>query len=583
MSCPSAKLCLAAGAEATLLKSTDGGATWRPKQINAPDSVISQVYCQSESKCLALVADPLLGTGGVYESGDGGENWTETESWDDAGGVIDTVSCVGTGACYGIGEGGIFERGAADPHWHLANGSVFPAPPPARYLVNLACPSEQLCVALGHPRVDEEGIILRVTNGGADASRVSNLSQDLQGINFDAITCQNDTTCLAAGSNGVIIKSEDGGATWSRMSWTPPPSQASLELRSINCPSASVCFSVGGNPVTGECCGVIIGTVDGGKTWTNEKLDLPNFLWGVSCTSEADCVAVGDNGLIVRMTAGPVASLPTATSAPSAGDIIANAVMAAGVEARSLAPLGIADTFSPDQGIYHAIVSIQGAPGGTKFKVVWTAVDSGGQWANNTQIGQYEDSYDGTRYLDFTYRPDSGHMPVGSYKVDIYLNGSLARTVEFAVSQSAQVFTPATATAIAATIAAAATPCAPLTLSTGTPPNFPISVTMAPATQGDNYDPVNPGRVFGPGDTIHAVVKIQNAPDSTNFKAVWYADDTRGALPCNNKLNETALTAGGSNNLDFKVWYTPQWPVGEYRVEIYVDDTLAITTTFTVQ
>jgi hypothetical protein len=281
----------------------------------------------------------------------------------------------------------------------------------------------------------------------------------------------------------------------------------------------------------------------------------------------------------VQPTTTPIPTVTRkATSTPSASlsNVIQDAVIAAGVQDGSLAPLGTADTFSPDQGVYHAVVSIQDAPSGTNFKVVWTAVDTGGALAANHQLGDYTLTADGTKYLDFTYKPSGGKMPVGSFKVEIFVNGDLARTLDFTVSASAQVLNPATLTP------AAAASCPSLTLPTDTPPSFPIGVTMAPATQGDKYDPVNPGRIFGPADTIHAVVNIQNAPDNTIFKAIWYADDTAGELPCNDKLQESALTTGGSNNIDFKVWYTPKWPIGEYRVEIYVNDVKALTTTFNV-
>lgn len=266
---------------------------------------------------------------------------------------------------------------------------------------------------------------------------------------------------------------------------------------------------------------------------------------------------------------------PRSTTAASSnsGDVVDQGVMAAGVTDLGLAPLGIAETFSPDQGTYHAVIHIQDAPNGSKFKAVWTAVDTGGAMPPNNSLGEYELSADGTRFLDFTYKPNNGHMPVGSYQVQIYDNGNLARTLSFTIDASAQVITPQAQTASA---------CPPLALPTDTPPGFAIGVTMAPKTQGGNFEPVNPGRVFGPHDVFHAVVNIENAPDNTRFKAIWYAEDIGSAAPCNYKLNEGQLSSGGSRNLDFYISPGSEWPLGQYRVEIYVNDVKTITTGFSV-
>lgn len=574
VSCPSAGLCLAAGAESTLLKSTDGGATWSPKHVDVQASVISQVYCQNESKCLALVTDPLLGTGGIYESSDAGGTWAQTTSWDDAGGVIDRVSCIGSGTCYGIGENGIFKKAASDPHWHLVDDRVFPAPPPARFLVDIACPSEQLCVALGQPRVDQEGIILTATNGGVTASRVTNLDQDLQGLNFTAVTCLTDTSCLAAGSNGVIIKSEDGGGTWTRQSWTPPSSEGPLELRSINCPSDSTCFAVGGNVITGKCCGVIIKSVDEGKTWTNEKLDLPFLLWSLSCNSETNCVAVGDSGLIVNLSTGPVALLPTATSPTTSGDIISNATMAGGVKGFGM-PTGVTDTFPPEWKEIHTVVTTSEAPSETRVKIVWTAVDVGSAASPNSKIGDYSGTVEGSTSYDYYFSP-SGALAEGTYKVDLYVNDNLDRTLNFYVRKGAS------APAVNTTPSPVGS-CPPAPTHTSQS-SIVESVTMAKDTDATSKAPVDPTNTFSPKDKFHAAVKVVNAPDNTKFKAIWFATDVGDAAPCNFQITAPfEATYSGSTNLDFTLNRDVGFPVGLYRVEIYVDDQFAMEADFSVQ
>lgn len=573
VSCPSANLCLASGGDTTLLKSTDGGTTWTAKQINAPSSLINQVYCASESKCTALFNDPVLMTGGVLDSSDGGETWTQTESWDASRPPIDRISCVATGTCYGIADTGMVKRAGTDPHWHGTNPNLVPPPPPARYLVDVACPSEQLCIALGQPRAGDEAVIVRVTNDGGDAARVTNLGQDVQGTNLETVTCQNDKTCFAAGQDAVILRTDDGGATWSRVSWTPPSSQGAFGLKSISCPSAMVCVMVGGNFISGQCCGVIIRTSDGGSTWTNEKVDLPSLLWSVSCAAETSCVAVGDGGLIVTLSGGAAASLPTATAAAPSGDLISSAVMAGGVKGFNM-PTGVTDTFPPNWSAIHTVVTSNQAPSGTKFRIVWIAVDVGAAASPNTKMTELSDTWEGSENHDYYFQPSS-NLAEGTYKVDLYINDKLDRTLNFNIRKDASApvldLTPS---------AVGSCPPAP----SHTVQNAIVqSVTTAKNSDSTTKEPVDPTSTFGPKDEIHAVAKITNAPNNTRFKAVWFATDVGDAAPCSYIVTSYQLTASGTNNLDFTLNRSAGLPIGKYRIEIYVDDQFAMEAEFTVQ
>src|SRR5581483_10352638 len=189
---------------------------------DSPPVFISQVYCASASECLAVVGDPVYGSGGIYESGDSGETWKRTVDSDTLGGLMEHIACAENETCYGISEQQVFARAGAGANWQLAQANVFPPPPPARYLVDLACPSAELCLAVGANRTDNEGVILKLTNGGAQVERVSNLSPELQKSSFDAVTCRDPETCWVVGRFGVIAQTNDGGASWERLAWTAP-------------------------------------------------------------------------------------------------------------------------------------------------------------------------------------------------------------------------------------------------------------------------------------------------------------------------------------------------------------------------
>jgi hypothetical protein len=87
-------------------------------------------------------------------------------------------------------------------------------------------------------------------------------------------------------------------------------------------------------------------------------------------------------------------------------------------------------TFTPDQGTFYLIAELANAPDDTKVKAVWTAVEAEGV-DPNFEIDQSELT-SGSGTLTFNLSND-GLWPTGRYKVDLYLNDKLDRTLEFEV------------------------------------------------------------------------------------------------------------------------------------------------------
>ena len=106
---------------------------------------------------------------------------------------------------------------------------------------------------------------------------------------------------------------------------------------------------------------------------------------------------------------------------------------------------------------------------------------------------------------------------------------------------------------------------------------------MAQDVQGDAKDPVNPTREFTANSVFHAVVAIEDAPDNTKFKAVWYATDVGSAASCNTLIDSFELASDGTRNLDFNLTPSSQWPPGLFRVEIYVNSEPDSVVDFTVR
>ncbi len=91
-----------------------------------------------------------------------------------------------------------------------------------------------------------------------------------------------------------------------------------------------------------------------------------------------------------------------------------------------------------------------------------------------------------------------------------------------------------------------------------------------------------PTTVFAPTDTFHCVLNLANAPDDTVVKSVWTAVKVAGDTPENHKIDEAEIKQG-SGSVDFKLSMPNPWPVGKYKVDLYLNGTLKQTLEFEVK
>ena len=115
---------------------------------------------------------------------------------------------------------------------------------------------------------------------------------------------------------------------------------------------------------------------------------------------------------------------------------ITDAVLAKDIQGDTFEPVDPTSTFPTDQAVIHLVVTVANAPADTKVKTVWTAVDVGDAAPANTQIDEAEVTMDASGKTHFTLSvPNSGVWPAGKYKVEIYLNDKLDRTLEYTITQ----------------------------------------------------------------------------------------------------------------------------------------------------
>src|SRR2546423_298807 len=133
VACPRPSTCVAVGEGGTILRSTDGGSTWR-RQPSATTSELDGVACLSPSTCVAV------GLGGtILRSTDGGSTWRRQSS----GTSLSRVACPRLSTCRAAGGRGKIVRSTDEGrtcHRH-PSGTL-------NTLHDLTCLSPSTCAAL---------------------------------------------------------------------------------------------------------------------------------------------------------------------------------------------------------------------------------------------------------------------------------------------------------------------------------------------------------------------------------------------------------------------------------------------------
>lgn len=135
--------------------------------------------------------------------------------------------------------------------------------------------------------VGDNGTILKTVNGGVTwTAQTSGTSQDL-GVDFaDAVHG------WAVGSGGTVLRTADGGVTWT------PQTASAYTLDDVECLSETAALAVGN--------GGVFKTTDGGTTWTHPTQGLADATWltDVAFVDLQNGWAVGWSGGIYRTADG---------------------------------------------------------------------------------------------------------------------------------------------------------------------------------------------------------------------------------------------------------------------------------------
>jgi hypothetical protein len=282
--------------------------SWTQRTIGTPSSSsLSGLSCYGASSCMAVGLGASFAT--AYF---GGTTWTElappkppeitTSQLRDASCLAEGGTCTAVGVyTQGEVEKPYATRRVESGTWTLY-GSL-PIPLKSAVLNDVSCTTVNACTAVGDYK-NESSVSQAYALRWNGTSWVSQAPGTLEGASksiLTSVSCASSTFCIAVGysfvpSKEIPLVERWDGTTWSAQTITLPEGATEGKLFGVSCTSTTNCMAVGRfNEFSG---GHTIATQWNGTSWNTLASPRPAFSLGshfedVSCTSSTSCVAVG--------------------------------------------------------------------------------------------------------------------------------------------------------------------------------------------------------------------------------------------------------------------------------------------------
>jgi photosystem II stability/assembly factor-like uncharacterized protein len=278
----------AAGGKGTLLRTENGGKTWKVTYTSV-DDVVRDIFfideqngwlvCEANQYRLKTDQDPRSY---LLKTTDGGVNWTRVELKGVDLKAVDVDAILVRAVFSRGGRGWVFGEA----------GAIFTTRDAGETWVRLRTPTRRLL--LGGTFVDNDrgwvvgaGATIMQTSDGGDTWYQSSLPGVDRSVRFTAACFFDNRVGWAVGSAGSIYRTTNGGRTWERQQ-----SGVETDLMDVKFVDAQEGWAVGAE-------GTIIHTTDGGGHWTTERSGTSHQLERVFFTDRAHGWAVGFGGTVV--------------------------------------------------------------------------------------------------------------------------------------------------------------------------------------------------------------------------------------------------------------------------------------------
>lgn len=267
VACPAENVFIAVGNVGTIMRTTNGGATWE-FQSSGVHQHLRGVFFHSISNGIA-VGD----SGTMLRTNNSGATWQPIASGVNTN--LTAVTFTGTNSGFVAGWGGLIRRTTDGGNtW----SSVSSGTGHRLYAVSFADASHGMAVG-------DAGVITRTTDGGAtwDLPVTGTI------MSFYDVSYVNPLTATAAGLSGTIVRTTDGGTTWDLQSGI------SSHIEGIAFTDADR------GVVTG--LGTVYLTTNGGQNWSYVGGGVGNDRYQcVRFASPTKAVVVGEYGQVLNST-----------------------------------------------------------------------------------------------------------------------------------------------------------------------------------------------------------------------------------------------------------------------------------------
>ena len=215
---------------------------------------------------------------------------------------LDGLSCVTAVECVAVGGGGSPPTSTQTlaESWNGSSWGVVPTPSPSTYLndlLSVSCTGPTRCVAAGSTTVgiDPETLVESWDGSAWTVVPTPNVTGKVNILN--GVSCTSPTSCVAVGAAWVedIFDFQTVIERWNGVTWSIDPTTGPAGvgyLSDVSCVNSSDCVAAGW-----DNSGHTLVLAWDGTSWSvvpsPSVAGSDNALYGVTCLSAADCVAVG--------------------------------------------------------------------------------------------------------------------------------------------------------------------------------------------------------------------------------------------------------------------------------------------------
>jgi photosystem II stability/assembly factor-like uncharacterized protein len=295
ISCQSVYECMAVGTNATVIRTANGGRSWRVLHTGYgtahPTLPFASVRCPVPDVC-SLIA----GKNVILHTTNGGRSWLSY---------------------------------------------TFTLPATLSQLGHLACPTRRICFATASPSGNpfswftHSAAIYRTTDGNVTWYQVTipmwtlcpgDCGTSKVGYDLQWISCQNDRSCYAGGITFIgshegyastVLRTTNSGTTWAQVSQT-------YAVNVGTCPTTLICTGIYYEPQTPNYGPTLERTTNGGQTWKTK--DISPVMTAIACSGSTFCALAGPHGklattsgMTLKTEASPTSRNLNAVACPRAG------------------------------------------------------------------------------------------------------------------------------------------------------------------------------------------------------------------------------------------------------------------------